>query len=71
MDAPVITDAKSLIKALGGTGEVAAALGEELNTVSNWRIRGLPERAHLRISRLCDAKGIKLPPDFFERQVAA
>lgn len=32
----------SIINALGGTGEVAGALGQLLSVVSGWRTRGIP-----------------------------
>ncbi len=44
--------AAEIIKALGGSAEVAEFLGVELNVVSNMRTRGIPR------SRLLDIYGL-------------
>ncbi len=44
--------ASEIIKALGGSAEVAEFLGVELNVVSNMRMRGIPR------SRLLDIYGL-------------
>jgi YdaS antitoxin of YdaST toxin-antitoxin system len=47
----------SAIDALGGTGAVAEALGVPNNTVSTWRIRGIPARRWPSLVRLAAEKG--------------
>jgi acid phosphatase family membrane protein YuiD len=39
---PGMDSFESIIVALGGTGAVAAALGQSDSTVSSWRTRGIP-----------------------------
>jgi hypothetical protein len=54
--------ASELIDALGGTSRTADALGEKISTISNWRRRGIPDRAtlHLRILDEARRAGVNL-----------
>jgi len=47
----------SIIDALGGTGEVAAALDQLPSTVSGWRERGIPGPRWAAIVRLAGDAG--------------
>ncbi len=53
--------AASVIKALGGTGEVAAALELHPSTVSCWKERGLPSSSGrlLQLARLASERGVR------------
>lgn len=53
---------------LGGTKAVANLLGCRQNAVSNWRKRGLPAWARLKLTQICEERGITLGPDFYEAQ---
>lgn len=50
---------EKLIEDLGGTGAVAAGIGAELNTVSNWRTRGIPAGRWLAIVALAKKRGVR------------
>jgi hypothetical protein len=62
----MIASASELINELGGTGEVAGALGVKDNTVSTWRERGFPAWACERLRALAVVKGKQADPQLFE-----
>lgn len=50
-------DAAQIIRSLGDTAEVAAALGLNLQTVSNWKLRGFPRSRLLDVMELAREAG--------------
>jgi hypothetical protein len=60
-----MTDSE-IIDTLGGTKVVAAMFGINASAVSNWRAEGIPLRRRFRIARELQARGVPVPPDFFE-----
>lgn len=47
-----------------GTAELARRLQLRLNTVSNWRSRGVPYRWRPAVAKIARQKRIKIPSDF-------
>ncbi len=54
-----------LIKALGGTGTVAAFCGVKPSAVSNWKQRGFPPSQHYRISKEAERRGLSVDESLF------
>ena len=59
-----------IIKQLGDTALLARYIGEAPSTVSNWKSRGIPWRWRPRIAAIAKERGIPMPDDFFEMNVA-
>jgi hypothetical protein len=55
-----------IIDALGGTKVVAGMFGIYASAVSQWRAEGIPLKRRFRIARELQARGVAVPPDFFE-----
>ena len=55
-----------LIKALGGSAEVAKATGQLQSTVSMWRTRGVSWRFRPTIAELARKAKVQLPEGFLE-----
>lgn len=55
-----------LIDRLGGTRAVADALGQNLSTVSMWRVRGVPWRFRPAVANLAKRQKVPLPKAFLE-----
>lgn len=53
-----MTDWKSIIVALGGTGVVAGALGQSDSTVSGWQTRGIPAPHWAAVIALAGERGV-------------
>lgn len=62
----MICTANDLIDELGGTGAIAGLFGVKDNTVSTWRVRGLPGWTCARLKELVDEKGSQVDPQLFE-----
>jgi hypothetical protein len=60
-----------IIDALGGTVATAALLNARPNAVSNWRKRGMPAWAKLKLGRICQERDIVIDPLFFEAKPAS
>lgn len=56
-------DGRHLVATLG-TGVVAAALDEALNTVSNWRARGVPRAKRPAVAEVARQHGVDVPAGF-------
>lgn len=64
--------ASEVIDALGGTTATAKIFGVLPSAVSNWRAAGMfPAALHYRVFRVCQARNIDLPDDFFPSSDAA
>lgn len=57
-----------LIDELGGNQAVAALLDVKHNTVSGWRIRGLPAWTHTALRELVEARGLTVISAVFAAQ---
>jgi hypothetical protein len=55
-----------LIKDLGDTGVVAAALGQQDSAVSMWKRRGVPWRWRPALAQMAEAGGVDLPDGFLD-----
>lgn len=68
---PTAQTVATVVEALGGRHAVAELCLVTYKAVSNWIAwNRFPERLHLKISRECERRGIKLPDDFFESAAA-
>jgi len=64
---PSASDLRAVVKALGGPGVVARALGTSGPNVGNWQIAGeVAASWRLEFWRLCAARGIAWHPPGFE-----
>jgi hypothetical protein len=62
----MIETISALIDALGGNAVVGEMLGVKHNTVSGWRVRGLPPWATVRLQQMAAATGLRTVPSLFE-----
>lgn len=60
-----MTDSE-IIDRLGGTTEVAAALGMDPRVVSNWRTRGISAAGRYQVQALAMRRRFRLPHDFLK-----
>lgn len=60
----------ALIKDLGGTGVVAAKLGQNDSTVSNWKKREIPWRFRPAVADLAQGLEVTLPDGFLDPSAA-
>lgn len=67
----ILTVAKA-IEALGGTGELAAALGVVPSAVRNWRrLNAIPKGQYYDISAIAEERGVALDRALFRELTAA
>jgi hypothetical protein len=52
------TLAGNIMKAIGGTGEIAATLRLPIPTVRHWATQGIPLKYHMSIIRIAKEKGL-------------
>lgn len=55
-----------IIDRLGGSKAVAEALHQKQNTISMWRIRGVPWRFRPALAALARRQGVSLPRNFLD-----
>ncbi len=65
---PVLSDARAMIEALGGSRKAAADLGYAGKNarimVNQWKARGVPQSWRPKMASLLDAAGYDVSPDF-------
>lgn len=59
-----IASDRKILDVFGGNSKLAAALGLDRRTVSNWRIRGISAAGRYQIKALAARKRLALPKGF-------